>query len=278
MRLLAVIAMAGALAGACNKERAAPASSQAAPGREATTSSVPVQRPDAGGPSSPASPGGTVSNSAADPMALLCNRSARDLEGNDGTSWFMRCPACGEEPHAVWGTDFYTDDSVACAAAIHAGAITRAGGVVLLTWTKGQPTYAGSPRNGIATSDYGAWGRSFFVQAVGADGRPTSAPPTAPPDGTVRASCTTRGDMIPDATRVICPPGCATGQLWGTDVYTGDSAVCLAAVHGGQIALEQGGEARLSRAGKQESFHGSTRNGLTSSDYGAWDASFRLSR
>jgi hypothetical protein len=177
----------------------------------------------------------------------------------------------------VWGTDFYTDDSSACAAAVHAGAITSEGGVVLVTWTKGLSTYAASQRHGVSTADYGAWPRSFFVQAVDAAGRPASAAPVPPPDGTVRASCTTRGDMIPNNSRVVCPAGCASGSLWGTDVYTSDSFACLAAVHVGLNTVEQGGQVTLSRADRQQVFRGTTRNGVTSASYGPWDA-FRVSR
>ncbi len=223
-------------------------------------------------------PGGRLSNSSADAPLITCNRAARDIEGAEGTSWFLRCPVCANPAGGVWGTDFYTDDSSACAAAVHAGAITREGGVVLVTWTRGFSTYAASQRHGLSTADYGAWHRSFFVQAVDAAGRPTSAAPAPPPAGTVRAGCTTRGDMIPNASRVICPVGCASGSLWGTDVYTSDSAVCLAAVHSGLTTPEQGGRVTLSRTGRQQVFLGTTRNGVTSSNYGPWDSTFRVSR
>jgi hypothetical protein len=235
-------------------------------------------------PSAAASPGetialgGIVSNAIANATPSACTRTARDIQGADGTSWLLRCPACAADVGRLWGTDVYTDDSSVCAAAVHAGTITRAGGVVLVTMTSGQPTYAASERNGIRSVDYGAWGRSFFVQAVAADGRPTTAAATLPPAGTVRASCTTRGDMIPDATRVVCPAGCATGRLWGTDDYTSDSAVCLAAVHSGLATVERGGEVRLARLGKLEAYLGTTRNGVVSSDFGSWDLSFTLAR
>jgi len=69
------------------------------------------------------------------------------------------CPPNG------WGTDVYSDDSSVCTAAVHAGAITFNGGVVRIVVQAGQTQYVGSERNGVTTSSYGTWGRSFtFVQ------------------------------------------------------------------------------------------------------------------
>jgi len=74
------------------------------------------------------------------------------------------CPPNGS-PSTVWGTDVYSDDSSVCTAAVHAGAITFNGGVVRLVVQAGQTQYVGSERNGVTTSSYGTWGRSFaFVQ------------------------------------------------------------------------------------------------------------------
>ncbi|WP_346729629.1 LCCL domain-containing protein [Corallococcus exiguus] len=39
----------------------------------------------------------------------------------------------------MWGTDLYTDDSSVCVAAVHAGAITTAGGTVVVTISRGRP-------------------------------------------------------------------------------------------------------------------------------------------
>jgi hypothetical protein len=37
------------------------------------------------------------------------------------------------------------------------------GGTVTIEVVEGQDTYTGSERNGITTSDYGAWGGSFSI-------------------------------------------------------------------------------------------------------------------
>lgn len=65
----------------------------------------------------------------------------------------------------VWGTDIYTDDSGLCRAAVHAGVITAAGGLVTVERTAGRQLYTGSSRNGIRSSDYGAYSDSIRFQA-----------------------------------------------------------------------------------------------------------------
>jgi hypothetical protein len=79
-----------------------------------------------------------------------CTLAARDVPGEPGQKRFVECPAgCAERYHAVWGSDLYSDDSSVCAAAIHAGAITAAGGVVLFDFLPGRDGYAPSRRAGI---------------------------------------------------------------------------------------------------------------------------------
>ena len=64
------------------------------------------------------------------------------------------------------------------------------------------------------------------------------------------------------------------GQLWGTDVYTGDSSICTAAVHAGVITLDRGGLVTVELRPGQSAYKGTTRNGVTSTEYGAYTHSF----
>jgi hypothetical protein len=71
--------------------------------------------------------------------------------------------------------------------------------------------------------------------------------------------------------------GDTNGPLWGTDVYTGDSALSVAAVHAG---LVKPGSAAILRAIVEQplrAYHGSTRNGVTSHDFGPFGTAYRLS-
>src|SRR5215510_12588459 len=65
----------------------------------------------------------------------------------------VRCPP-GGKLEGAWGTDFYTDDSSICTAAVHAGLIsTEAGGVVMIEMRPDAGYYRGTHRNGVITSD-----------------------------------------------------------------------------------------------------------------------------
>lgn len=74
-----------------------------------------------------------------------------------------------------------------------------------------------------------------------------------------------------------CSASAATtaAPIWGIDVYTDDSAVCVAAVHAGAIG-PGGGSVTVSRAQGQQSYPGGARNGIVSNSYGPWQQSFRV--
>jgi hypothetical protein len=72
------------------------------------------------------------------------------------TPFACSCSAEAAGSGTVWGTDLYTDDSALCRAAVHAGAITAAGGTVSVLRTEGRPLYVGTTRNGVESNDYGA--------------------------------------------------------------------------------------------------------------------------
>jgi len=73
----------------------------------------------------------------------------------------------------------------------------------------------------------------------------------------------------------VCPQNCAQsgGTVWGTDIYTHDSSICTAALHSG-IAENQ--PFRIEVLPGQNSYRGSTRNGIQTSSYGSWSLSFRV--
>jgi hypothetical protein len=63
--------------------------------------------------------------------------------------------------------------------------------------------------------------------------------------------------------------------VWGTDVYMEQSDLCRAAVHAGAITTE-GGPVSVTRAEGQELYAGSSRNGVTTHEYGSAQASIRF--
>jgi LCCL domain len=230
---------------------------------------IAVGPPAAGG--APAPGGG--------PIEAGCSYNATQLPPSaDGAVFQVACPPGCESTGGLWGTDVYTADSAICKAGIHAGAISPGGGVVSVQLQPGRPAYRGSPRYGIASNDYGAYNRSYAVMTNAAP--PAAAAPAAPQ--TIEAGCSFNSTQIVGAPGtyavVSCPAGCAqTGGLWGTDIYTGDSAICKAAVHAGIISDAGGPVGVLLDAG-QPAYRGTARNGVRSNDYGAYHSSFRLQR
>ncbi|XP_078696637.1 uncharacterized protein LOC144924874 isoform X3 [Branchiostoma floridae x Branchiostoma belcheri] len=88
------------------------------------------------------------------------------------------------------------------------------------------------------------------------------------------ASCRDKSSSFSgDSFIISCPPGCTSGNIWGTGIYTSDSRVCQAAIHDGRIT-EIGGRVTVYLWSGQQSYQGSTQNGITSQSYGDWTSSF----
>jgi hypothetical protein len=109
---------------------------------------------------------------------------------------------------------------------------------------------------------------------------PEPAAVAATGEEAIEAGCRFSGNNIEDEPGsmhiVACPAGCAEGgALWGTDVYTGDSSICKAAIHAGLID-PQGGNVGVILEKGRPAYRGSTRNKIESRDYGKYRSSFRL--
>lgn len=63
--------------------------------------------------------------------------------------------------------------------------------------------------------------------------------------------------------------------IWGTNIYTLNSGLCQAAVHAGMITLD-GGLINLELTGRESSYEGSTRFGVSSRSYQREIDSFRF--
>lgn len=190
------------------------------------------------------------------------------------------CPAENTERGAVWGMDVYTEDSSICQAAVHAGFLTPAGGALTVVPQPGRQAYAGATRNGIGSSNYGSMDGSFSfaptnLQATYVPVQPmaqTLAPFGQCPDNFVAFRATS------EALNCFCPPvDIDKSNVWGMDVYTEDSNICLAAVHYGVLTPAGGNVSVLPQPG-QNTYAGTTRNGISSSNYGSMEGSFSFSQ
>lgn len=66
------------------------------------------------------------------------------------------------------------------------------------------------------------------------------------------------------------------GPLWGTDVYTGDSALAVAAVHAGLVKPGDSAVIKVTVVAPLAQYQGCVRNGITSHDFGRYGSAYRL--
>jgi hypothetical protein len=67
-----------------------------------------------------------------------------------------------------------------------------------------------------------------------------------------------------------------SGGGWGTDIYTSDSYIPAMAVHAGVLTIGQTKEIYIKIVEGKSSYLGSTRNGITTSEWGGWDLSYQF--
>ena len=70
--------------------------------------------------------------------------------------------------------------------------------------------------------------------------------------------------------------GSGGGGGWGTDIYTNDSYIPAMAVHAGVLSVGQTKEIYVKIVEGQNSYPASTRNGITTSDWGGWGLSYQF--
>lgn len=196
----------------------------------------------------------------------------------------------------VWGTGVYTSDSSLAAAAVHAGVLADGQtGTVIVEVLPGAASYEGSSRYGVTSGKWGSFGKSFrFLTAAPAAGGWTQAlsggGPAQPSAGNAPAqpaasptlyafiddTALNRITPVPGAALYMRVTGAASGRLWGTGVYTIDSAPAAAAVHAGLLAAGQTAVVRITLLAGRPSYEGSARNGVSSASYGSYGASYAI--
>ena len=198
--------------------------------------------------------------------------NATSLNGKDGETLTLAC-APGGTAHSVWGSDIYTSDSSICTAAVHSGLITfQQGGTVTVELRPGRTIYGCSERNGVTTSSYGPYQHSFVFKTPDTEALVREAGDQTPVMWNTSASMVTfeAGKTY----KFKCPAGRQESSVWGTDIYTLDSSICNAAVHAGKLTAESGGPVTIELRPGEDSYKGTTRNGITTNNYGKYGQSF----
>jgi hypothetical protein len=194
---------------------------------------------------------------------------ASALGGFSGERFSFTCPSYGGA-QTVWGTDVYTLDSSVCTAAVLEGRLTLAGGgSVTVQIGPTRSSFTGSTRNGIASSSFGSDDGSYVLVDAKAN-------PTGVADGGTGWSTDSAAYASFLGARFVfdCPASGTLGSVWGTGVYTDDSSICTAAVLERRITPLGGGSVTIEIRPGQSSYKGSTSNGVTSNNYGVWNASY----
>ena len=171
----------------------------------------------------------------------------------------LRCrctPEATQRAATVWGTDAYTTDSALCRAALHAGAVRRAGGEIAVRVLPGLPRYVGTTQNGVTTQNFGPWRASFRFEGLdGAGARLCPDNMTAFTGTTERLECVCTGEAV-----------LRNATVWGSGPYTADSATCRAARHAGVVPVT-GGTVTVQMMAGASRWAASARNGV---DTRAW--------
>ena len=255
--------------------------------------------PVAGGPP----PGGGGMTAGGVDRGRLQLTTALRFRGDIGGVFQISCPAnCGESGAAVGHRRLHRRLRI-CRAAIHAGLISPAGGVVAVRLEPGRPAYRGSVRNGIAVAATTASYPKSYVRPQRRPGRGVRAtaarrpaqyppPPPAqypppppyaqpapagyapPPMQAIEAGCSfNAGQLRGDDRRAVTwstarpaasTPAAASGAPTRTPPTHG---VCRAAIHAGLIT-DAGGNVVVTLDPGRPAYRGSVRNGVRSSDYG----------
>jgi hypothetical protein len=72
----------------------------------------------------------------------------------------------------------------------------------------------------------------------------------------------------------LCNNNLGVGPVWGSGTYTDDSSICTAAVHAGLITRRDGGFVTIYVVEGMNSYKGSTLNGISTGNFGAFPGSF----
>jgi hypothetical protein len=199
------------------------------------------------------------------------NADAQQYRDKIGEKFTFECPAGGER-FRLWGVETYTDDSSVCNAAVHVGLITfERGGTVEIQIAAGQASYDAGVANGVTSTRYGSWGGSFTFP----DAPPGSGTFEVSPESWTRNASEYHGTVGKEVD-VRCSAGGTLGSVWGSGPYTADSSICTAGVHAGVITQAEGGTVSIKIAPGAQSYEGSTANGVTTNDYGAYGGSFTI--
>ncbi|KAJ6251574.1 lccl domain protein [Anaeramoeba flamelloides] len=189
----------------------------------------------------------------------------------------------GANSGSVWGSDIYTYDSSLSKSAVHAGLL----GIGESGWVKvkilpGEKSYSGTTRNGVSTLNYGNFGGSYkFVdQNICATNLTNNSETKKPKYERIPQNQTPRNlsgykGRINEIFEIYLT-GANSGSVWGSDVYTYDSTLFKSVVHAGLLGIGESGWVKVKILPGKQSYLGTTRNGVTTTNYGNYGGSYQF--
>nr|CAB3231614.1 C-type lectin domain family 4 member F-like [Phallusia mammillata] len=138
---------------------------------------------------------------------------------------------------------------------MHAGLIDQDGGYFEVFKSDPLPKYEGTSRYGVVSETCFS---ALFTYSF-------------------QMKCSTKGNPEFSVTDVDCPSGCRSTYVCGTNLYNGNSSVCVAAIHSGALK-ENGGAITFYSHEGQTSYNGSTKNGVSSQSCDTFLRSFSFTR
>ena len=180
----------------------------------------------------------------------------------------------GSNSGSIYGTDIYTDDSDLSTAAVHAG-LLKVGekGVIKVTILPGQASHSSSTRHGITSSPWSAYPGSYKVEPIPGGSRAASTTSKTLPDP---GSMWSYEKHVGQSFEFQVTGSTSGGSIWGTGTYTGDSQLPVAAVHAGVLRDGESGVVKVTILAGDSRYLGSSRNGISSYDYGPYPFGYRV--
>ncbi len=204
--------------------------------------------------------------------------SADSWQGQRGPIIKVYCPAGGRS-NVVWGSGEYTADSSVCTAAVHALATFdfATGGTAYITMTPGLTDYPAEQRRGVSSLPFKVFPSSFRVMAGVPGKRPTEIGDTT----VTELGWSTTGEHLRGKNidrKFVCAAQGRTYPVWGSDEYSDQSSICVAAVHAGVITRTTGGPITVRFDAGRHNYTATTRNEVTTQAFGVSGGSFSFRR
>lgn len=210
--------------------------------------------------------------STTESIEVTCETNLEDkkFKGSVGKIFRVKCPSCKGVKSNVFGSFIYHPKSAICSSALHSDTLEVGGGYVIVELVHGKEIYNGSlGGHEIISTTFNKAQISFRTKKA--------TPPT-------KISCLDSPAKSPFSTAtigtkfvIVCPKKCSEhkSDIFGTEIYTDQSSICLAGIHSGHMS-DLGGETEFVIEAGQSNYSGSKSFGVISKVREAYVRSFKF--